>query len=233
MLERTAVDYVGAPTIAGRFLYREDMNGFNFDRWTAPFRAVANMLLGDLATGAGPAIYSGAASAAEHVPTFAADNPMPLLDPTATPRLWIGNAVTVSTHYDTADNIACVAAGHRRFTLFPSEQVANLYVGPLENTISGQPVSMVDRWRPTWTAFHAMLWPRRRRGRRCLRLAARSMCRRCGGITFARPDSQRSDRARRYGQCCSATFRLSSFRWPRALPQTRIIVLSRGSRAGF
>ena len=145
--------YVGAPTIAGRFFYREDMNGFNFDRGTAPFRAVADMLLGDLATGAGPAIYSGAASAVEHFPTFAADNPMPLLDPTATPRLWIGNAVTVSTHYDTADNIACVAAGHRHFTLFPPAQVANLYVGPLENTISGQPVSMVDPLAPDLERF--------------------------------------------------------------------------------
>jgi hypothetical protein len=101
---------VGAPAIDGRFFYREDMNGFNFDRGTAPFQAVAELLLGDLDTGSGPAIYSGAASAADHFPTFAAANPMPLLDTAVTPRLWIGNAVTVSTHYDTADNIACVAA---------------------------------------------------------------------------------------------------------------------------
>jgi hypothetical protein len=140
--------YVGAPAIDGRFFYREDMNGFNFDRGTAPFQAVAELLLGDLDTGSGPAIYSGAASAADHFPTFAAANPMPLLDTAVTPRLWIGNAVTVSTHYDTADNIACVAAGNRHFTLFPPDQVGNLYVGPLENTISGQPVSMVDPLAP-------------------------------------------------------------------------------------
>lgn len=145
--------YVGAPSIAGKFFYREDMNGFNFDRGTAPFRAVADMLLGDLTSGTGPSIYSGAASAVEHFPTFAANNPMPLLPPTTSPRLWIGNAVTVSTHYDTADNIACVAAGHRSFTLFPPEQVANLYVGPLENTISGQPVSMVDPLAPDLDRF--------------------------------------------------------------------------------
>jgi hypothetical protein len=145
--------YVGAPAISGRFFYRDDMEGFNFDRGTAPFRAVANMLLGDLDAGTGPSIYSGAASAEHHFPTFANDNPMPLLDSTVTPRLWIGNAVTVSTHYDTADNIACVAAGNRRFTLFPPEQVANLYVGPLENTISGQPVSMVDPLAPDLNRF--------------------------------------------------------------------------------
>ena len=46
-----------------------------------------------------------------------------------------------------------MAAGSRRFTLFPPEQVANLYVGPLENTISGQPVSMVDPLAPDLDRF--------------------------------------------------------------------------------
>jgi hypothetical protein len=144
--------YVGAPEIAGKFFYRDDMRGFNFDRGSAPFRAVANMLLSD-PTGQGPAIYSGAAAATNHFPTFSGGNPMGLLDEDVAPRLWIGNAVTVSTHYDLADNIACVAAGNRQFTLFPPDQVGNLYVGPLENTISGQPVSMVDPLAPDLSRF--------------------------------------------------------------------------------
>jgi hypothetical protein len=144
--------YVGAPQIGGRFFYREDLRGFNFDRGTAPFRAVADMLLND-PSGTGLSIYSGAAAATNHFPTFARDNPMALLDPAIAPRLWIGNAVAVSTHYDLADNIACVVAGSRRFTMFPPEQVANLYVGPLEHTISGQPVSMVDPAAPDLERF--------------------------------------------------------------------------------
>lgn len=144
--------YVGAPAIHGKFFYRDDMRGFNFDRGSAPFRAVANMLLSD-PEGTGPSIYSGAAAATNHFPSFAADNVMPILDPDVAPRLWIGNAVTVSTHYDLADNVACVAAGNRQFTLFPPDQVANLYVGPLENTISGQPVSMVDPLAPDLDRF--------------------------------------------------------------------------------
>ena len=39
---------------------------------------------------------------------------------------------------------AAVVAGRRRFALFPPEQARNLYVGPLDVTIAGQPTSMVD-----------------------------------------------------------------------------------------
>jgi hypothetical protein len=136
--------YVGAPDIGGRFFYRDDLRGFNFERGEAPLPAILKMLLTDEGAGRPPAIYSGAVGADDHFPRFAADNPLPLLPRDVMPRLWIGNETVVSTHYDVACNIACVAAGRRRFTLFPPEQVANLYVGPLENTISGQPVSMVD-----------------------------------------------------------------------------------------
>jgi hypothetical protein len=34
--------------------------------------------------------------------------------------------------------------GRRRFTLFPTDQVGNLYVGPLDLTLAGQPSSLVD-----------------------------------------------------------------------------------------
>ena len=145
--------YVGPPGIGGRFFYRDDMRGLNFDRGSAPLRNVLAQLLADAPDGLGPAIYSGAAAASDHFPGFALANPMPLLDAEIMPRLWIGNAVTISTHYDVASNIACVAAGDRRFRLFPPEQVANLYVGPLENTISGQPVSMVDPVDPDLTRY--------------------------------------------------------------------------------
>jgi len=92
-------------------------------------------------------------SAAAYLPEFAAQHRMPLLDPRVEPRVWIGNAVKVNTHFDLAYNIACVAAGRRRFTLFPPEQLANLYIAPLDFTPSGAPVSLVQLTAPDHERF--------------------------------------------------------------------------------
>jgi len=40
------------------------------------------------------------------------------------------------------DNLACVAAGTRRFTLFAPQLIDRLYVGPIDHTMAGQPVSL-------------------------------------------------------------------------------------------
>ena len=79
---------------------------------------------------------------------------MTLVDPLRTePRIWIGNRSRIAPHYDESDNIACVVGGTRRFILFPPEQVTNFYVGPLDQTIAGQPISMVDLHDPDYARF--------------------------------------------------------------------------------
>ena len=60
----------------------------------------------------------------------------------AAARIWLGHAANIACHYDTLDNIACVVAGRRRFTLYPPAAIADLYVGPIDNTMAGQPVSL-------------------------------------------------------------------------------------------
>ena len=44
-------------------------------------------------------------------------------------------------------------ADDNRFTLFPPEQLSNLYVGPLDFTLAGQPVSMVRIEEPDHDRF--------------------------------------------------------------------------------
>lgn len=68
----------------------------------------------------------------------------PLIPADTARFIWFGETFSVAPHFDEADNIAVVACGKRRFTLFPPEQVANLYIGPLDHTPAGQPISLVD-----------------------------------------------------------------------------------------
>jgi len=139
---------MGAPSIAGRFFYNHDLSGFNFQRAkvTLPVFLAELVRQADLTDPA--ALYAGAASVTDKFPGWTAANPLPLPLPDAIPRIWVGNASRVSTHYDMSGNVAAVVAGRRRFALFPPEQLANLYVGPLDVTIAGQPVSMVDLEQP-------------------------------------------------------------------------------------
>ena len=146
---------IEAPADAeGRIFYRDDLTGFNFTRVPAGISATVDRLL-RLGRRTGCARASSW-SRCRPLPIylgFAAAHPMPLLDAQAEPRIWIGNAVKVNTHFDLAYNIACVAGGRRRFTLFPPEQIANLYIAPLDFTPSGAPVSLVQFTKPDHARF--------------------------------------------------------------------------------
>lgn len=132
-----------APASAGgHFFYGPDLRGHNFIRESTTVSAMVADLMAAPEAGA-PALYMGASPMPAGLPEFARANPAPGVPETAVPRLWLGNAVEVQTHFDASENLACVVAGRRIFTLFPPDQTSNLYPGPLEHTLAGQPVSMV------------------------------------------------------------------------------------------
>jgi hypothetical protein len=141
---------VAPPREGGRFFYREDFTGFNFTRQRATLKQVGAGLLELAANTESPAIYAGANETARCMPGFDTANPLPVARALADAksRIWLCNRAQVATHFDLSDNIAVVALGRRRFTLFPPEATSALYVGPFDQTIAGQPVSMVDPLAP-------------------------------------------------------------------------------------
>jgi len=131
--------FFGAPHIAGKYYYADDLQGFNFERRKMSLAAALDIILSPQP--GGPSVYAGSLPVDDYLPGFAAENTMPLLPPVA-PRIWLGHASNVSAHYDTVDNLACVVAGKRRFTLYAPQLIESLYVGPIDNTMAGQPVSL-------------------------------------------------------------------------------------------
>lgn len=143
----------GSAGIRGHFFYRDDMRGLNFERRKEPISSTLERLLGLQDAAEPPALYIESTPVADYLPDFPRENTLSLLPYKAPPRIWIGNAITVQTHFDLNDNIACVVAGRRRFTLFPPHQLANLYVGPFDFTLSGPPVSMVSLRDPDYSRY--------------------------------------------------------------------------------
>ncbi|WP_242101784.1 cupin-like domain-containing protein [Lysobacter sp. M2-1] len=144
---------VGPPEIGGRFFYNADMSGFNFRQQQVPLRVALDTLLKNLEQDAPPAIYIASTSLESFLPGFRAENDLDLGDRNPLASIWIGNRTRIAAHQDVPDNLACVVAGRRRITLFPPQQLRNLYIGPLDLTPAGQPVSLVDFAAPDFNRF--------------------------------------------------------------------------------
>ncbi|WP_295998485.1 cupin-like domain-containing protein [Rugamonas sp.] len=137
------------PEAQGLVGYRDDMSGFTFVRNRLPMSAIIDQLLRYLGGGdRAPCVAAQSALISESLPGFLNENVLPLLDASVLPRIWLGNRITVPAHFDEAHNLAACVSGKRRFTLFPPEQVDNLYVGPLDFTPAGAPISMASRAQP-------------------------------------------------------------------------------------
>ncbi len=134
--------FVGEAGIGGKYYYGENLQGFNFERRRMRFGEALETLIATVDQPESPTMYIGSVPVDQCLPGFSLQNPLPILPPGIGARIWLGHASNVSAHYDAFDNVACVVAGTRRFTLFPPDAIGNLYVGPIDNTMAGQPVSL-------------------------------------------------------------------------------------------
>jgi hypothetical protein len=141
------------PAEQGRFHYSPDGKLLNFIRGRAPLKAYLAALLEEARVECPHAMAAQGMLAERHVPGFNRSHPMPFAPPNSEARLWIGNASKVATHNDPTDNVAVVAAGRRRFTLFPPQAELDLYMGPDHPTPAGIPVSMVHVTAPDLDKF--------------------------------------------------------------------------------
>ncbi|WP_462166435.1 cupin-like domain-containing protein [Pseudoalteromonas sp. GB43] len=137
----------------GRYFYNADFSGLNFSQHADNLVSVLQKLARSITQTDSDSLYMGSTAVEYCAPGFSVKNPLTVTDYNCLTSLWVGNHSQIAAHYDNADNLACVAAGERTFTLLPTDQVNNLYVGPLEFTPAGQAVSLVDFNNPDFNRF--------------------------------------------------------------------------------
>jgi len=146
-----------------RFGYNEDISKLNFEIRKAQIDEILDELLLTINDPQPPIRYIASniidiyfpKLIEEHNLPFSGNyfeaNPLEYADPLK--GIWIGNKTLSPCHYDAQSNIACVVVGKRKVTLFPPEQVNNLYPGPLELNPGGPAITMVDFDNPDFEKY--------------------------------------------------------------------------------
>lgn len=141
--------YAGQPVVlysaekGGRYFYGDDYKSLNFESSVSTLSDFFSCLH-DPRKNTASSFYIGSTSLDECLPGFRKANDIELNSLEPMISIWLGNESKVAAHFDAPDNLACCIAGKRTFTLFPTDQIANLYPGPLELTPSGQIISTVN-----------------------------------------------------------------------------------------
>ena len=156
--DRPVTSFTGPPEIGGRFHYNADLTGLNFTAARVPLAQFLDTILAHLGDPAPPSFYAGSTDLDIYLPGLRAENDLRLNHPALSfqpplASIWLGNRTVAAAHHDMSNNLACCMVGRRRFTLFPPEQVENLYPGPLEPTPAGQVVTMVDFREPDFERY--------------------------------------------------------------------------------
>lgn len=170
--DKASVDYLksfynGNPSIVckipsenkGRMFYNENCTQLNYESFKGRVDETLDAILEGKHQSNYPTYYIASNIIDTHLPGFRNKNDIVIprnkhADATEERvSIWIGGATTATCHFDALDNIACCVAGKRRFTLFPPDQISNLYPGPLEPTPGGQVISLVDFKNPDFQKF--------------------------------------------------------------------------------
>lgn len=143
---------IGKHGSGGRLFYDDDMR-MNFSTARAPLAEIfakIDALEGDADP---PPIYLASVDVHDFFDGMHEANQVELGDRECLASIWMGTRTRIAPHNDFPHNFACVAVGRRRFTLFPPDQFRNLYLGPIDNSPAGRPVSMVDLRAPDFDAY--------------------------------------------------------------------------------
>lgn len=143
---------VAPPEVKGRYFYNPEMTGYNFFTDTQTVSGIIDWLLQNGDRPDVPTAYLPSAQINDVLPGLAPEMVLPL-KPDLSGRIWIGGETAAQTHFDPSYNIACLVAGQRRFTVFPPEQIVNLYPGPFDVAPGGVPFSMASLHEPDFDKY--------------------------------------------------------------------------------
>lgn len=143
---------MGSNEFEGRIFYRNDMS-MNFQMGKAKLPVIFERINSIENDDTLPIIYLSAINIKSYFNGLHEENHLKLGNRQPAESIWIGTKSRIAAHNDFPDNLAFVAAGRRRFTLFPPSEFANLYIGPMDNTPAGRAISLVDFHKPDFEAF--------------------------------------------------------------------------------
>ena len=141
-----------------RFGYNENCTGFNFSSNRSSITEVFDAIRSQLTQEEHDYFYINSLRFDEGFPELNQTNTLQFdhsefKNNQPVSKIWLGTESVAAAHFDQPTNIACCVAGKRRFTLFPPEQINNLYPGPLSPTPGGQVVTLADLSKPDYTRF--------------------------------------------------------------------------------
>ncbi len=146
---RKLLAYVVDADQKGCFHYNENMTTMNFRSEYFTLNDFFDAINEAATQSNPPSFYIGSTDVNSYFPALIDADTLLDINPifqkyTPMVGIWMGNRTVASAHFDMSNNVAACVAGKRRFTLFPPDQIANLYPGPLSPTPGGQIVSTVD-----------------------------------------------------------------------------------------